>query len=170
MWYQHILLTRKQHTRNGKSQKTENKLLHMQGAAMLSCNKKWRVCSSCDKILTETSDENPIVPHHAKYPNVVTGANFLKALNQRPEYVCTCYHHMLFHKIVQQFHMEDYDISNETVKECLPHWYVMKCTDTHLMKMMTWHHINGHNLCQMISNMMIYMSCMNIFVYAAETA
>ena len=59
------------------------------------------ICSSCDKILTETSDENPIVPHHVKYPNVVTGANFLKALNQRPEYVCTCCHHMLFHKTVQ---------------------------------------------------------------------
>ena len=27
---------------------------------------------------------------------------------------------------MQQFHMEDYDISNETVKECLSHWYVMK--------------------------------------------
>ena len=33
---------------------------------------------------------------------------------------------MLFHKTVQQFHMEDYDISNETVKECLSHLYVMK--------------------------------------------
>ena len=82
---------------------------------------KQYIYSSCDKILTETSDENPIVPHHAKYPNVVTGANFLKALNQRPKYVCTCCHHMLFHKTVQQFHMEDYDISNETVKECLSH-------------------------------------------------
>ena len=33
---------------------------------------------------------------------------------------------MLFHKTVQQFHIEDYDISNETVKECLSHEYVMK--------------------------------------------
>ena len=84
------------------------------------------ICSSCDKILKETSDENPVVPHDAKYPNAVSGANFLKALNQRPEYVCTCCHHMLFHKTVQQFHMEDYDISNETVKESLSHRYVMK--------------------------------------------
>ena len=44
-------------------------------------------CSSCDKILTETSDENPIVPYYAKYPNVFTGTTFLKALNERPEYV-----------------------------------------------------------------------------------
>ena len=84
------------------------------------------ICSTCDKILKETSDENPVIPHDTKYPNAVTGANFLKALNQRPEYVCTCCHHMLFHKTVQQFHMEDYDISNETVKECLSHRYVMK--------------------------------------------
>ena len=66
------------------------------------------------------------MPHYAKYPNAITGANFLKALNQRPEYVCTCCHCMLFHKTVQQFHMEDYDISNETVKEYLSHQYVMK--------------------------------------------
>ena len=33
---------------------------------------------------------------------------------------------MLFHKTVQQYNMKDYDISNETVKECLTHQYVMK--------------------------------------------
>ena len=33
---------------------------------------------------------------------------------------------MLFHKTVQQFHIKDYDMSNETVKECLSHRYVMK--------------------------------------------
>ena len=50
----------------------------------------------------------------------------MKALNQRPEYVCTCCHHMLFHKTVQLFNITDYDMSNETVKECLSHQYVMK--------------------------------------------
>ena len=25
------------------------------------------ICSSCDKILKETSDENPVVPHYARY-------------------------------------------------------------------------------------------------------
>ena len=87
---------------------------------------KSKICTSCDKGLKETSDESPVLPYHAKYSNAVTGANFLKALNQRPEYVCTCCHHMLFHKTVQQFHMKDYDMSNETVKECLSHQYVMK--------------------------------------------
>ena len=77
------------------------------------------ICSSCDKILKETNNENPVVPHYVRYPNVVTGANFLKVLNQRPEYVCTCCHCMLFHKPVQLFHMQDYDISNETVKASL---------------------------------------------------
>ena len=59
-------------------------------------------------------------------PNVVTGAYFLKVLNQRPEYVCTCCHCMLFLKTVHQFHIEDYDISNETVKASLSQQYVMK--------------------------------------------
>ena len=79
------------------------------------------ICTSCDKRLKETSDENPVLPYYAKYSNAVTGANFLKALNQRPEYVCTCCHHMLFCKIVQWLNIKDYDMSNETEKECLSH-------------------------------------------------
>ena len=33
---------------------------------------------------------------------------------------------MLFHKTVQLFNITDYDISNETVIECLSHQYEMK--------------------------------------------
>ena len=91
-----------------------------------SVHEEQYICSSCDKILKETSDENPVVPYYAKYPNAVMGANILKALNQRPEYVSTCCHGMLFHKTVEQFNMKDYNISNETVKKCLSHRYVMK--------------------------------------------
>ena len=75
------------------------------------------ICTSCNKALKQTSDENPVLPYHAKYTNAVTGANFLKAPNQRPEYVCTCCHRMLFRKTVQHFHIKDYDMSNETVQE-----------------------------------------------------
>ena len=38
-------------------------------------------------------------------PHAVAGANFLKALNKRPEYVCTCCHCMLFCKTVQLFNI-----------------------------------------------------------------
>ena len=41
---------------------------------------------SCDKALKQTSDENQCVPYHARNANAVTGAKFLKALNQKPEY------------------------------------------------------------------------------------
>ena len=84
------------------------------------------ICTSPDKRLKETSNENPVVQYFGKYPNAVAEANFLKALNQRPEYVCTCCHRMLFHKTVQLFNITDYDMSNETVKECLSHRYVRK--------------------------------------------
>ena len=33
---------------------------------------------------------------------------------------------MLFHKTVQLFHTTQYDMSDETVKQCLSHQYVMK--------------------------------------------
>ena len=91
-----------------------------------SGNEDQYICPSCDKRLKETSNENPVLPYYGKYPNAVAGANFLKALNQRPEYVCTCCHHMLFHKTVQLFHTTDYDMTDEIVKECLSHQYVMK--------------------------------------------
>ena len=50
----------------------------------------------------------------------------MKALNQRPEYVCLCCHCMLFHKAVWLFHTTNYDMSDEIVKECSSHCYVMK--------------------------------------------
>ena len=40
---------------------------------------------------------------------------------------------MLFHKTVWLFHTTDYDMSDETVKECLSHQYVMK-----------WHRYTSH--------------------------
>ena len=91
-----------------------------------SAHEEQYIWSLCDKRLKETSNENPVLPYFAKYPNAVAGAHFLKALNQRPEYVATCCHCMLFCKTVQQFNITDYDMSNETVKECLSLQYVMK--------------------------------------------
>ena len=63
------------------------------------------ICASCDKRLKETSNENPVLPYYGKYPNAVAGVNFLKTLNQRPEYVFTCCHHMLFNKTVQYYRL-----------------------------------------------------------------
>ena len=86
-----------------------------------SANEDQYIGASCDKRLKETSYENPVLPYYVKYPNAVAGANFLKVLNQRPEYVCTCCYCMLFCKTKQLFHTADYGISDEIVKECLAH-------------------------------------------------
>ena len=86
-----------------------------------SAQEEQYICALYDKRLKERSNENPVLPYYEQYPNAVAGANFLKALNQRPEYVCTCCHHMLFHKTVQQLNIKEYDMSNEAVKECLSH-------------------------------------------------
>ena len=63
-------------------------------------NENQYMCTSCDNRLKETSNEKPVLPYYGKYPHAVVGENFLKALNQRPEYVCTGCHCMLFHKTV----------------------------------------------------------------------
>ena len=65
-----------------------------------SGNAEQYICASCDKRLKETSNENPVLPYYGKYPNAVAGANFLKALNQRPNMcvhaVIICYFVKLF--------------------------------------------------------------------------
>ena len=45
-----------------------------------SAHKEQYICALCDKRLKEISNENPVFPYYAKYPNAV--ANFLKALNE----------------------------------------------------------------------------------------
>ena len=44
-------------------------------------NEDQYICTSCDKRLKETSNENPVLPYYGKYPHAVAGANFLKAVN-----------------------------------------------------------------------------------------
>ena len=81
---------------------TSQVLLYSQclGNVAKSANEDQYICASCDKRLKETSNENAVLPYYGKYLNAVAGANILKALNQRPKYVCTCCCHMLFCKTV----------------------------------------------------------------------
>ena len=51
-------------------------------------NEDQYICTSCDKRLKETSNENPVLPYYGKYPHAVAGANFLKALNSTDLNMC----------------------------------------------------------------------------------
>ena len=50
---------------------------------------------------------------------------FLKALQDIPQYVCTCCHQLLFCQNVQPFHIDHYDLSNSIVAKSLSHHYTM---------------------------------------------
>ena len=50
-------------------------------------------------------------------------ANFMKSLQEKPEYVCTCCHCLLFKNTVKVFHVEKYDLTNSIVKKCLSYRY-----------------------------------------------
>ena len=54
------------------------------------------------------------------------GENFLKALQNKPEFVCTCCHHMLFRKMVVVFHENKYDFGNTLVERALSSLYKYK--------------------------------------------
>ena len=69
--------------------------------------------------LTETNIANPIVPYHVKEGKQRDGANFLKALNEKPEYMSTCCHRLLFRKTVRNFLINEYDYTNEIVQKSL---------------------------------------------------
>ena len=65
------------------------------------------ICNSCSKMLYKTSVDNPAVLMYKKDKNIRAGALFLKALSNRPEFVCTCCHRMLFCKTVRMFKEDD---------------------------------------------------------------
>ena len=76
------------------------------------------ICLSCGKTLHITDNENPIVPYHVKDKCLVAAAKFMKLLLEKPEYVCTCCHRLLFRKTVKKFNIE-YEMSNPVVKKSL---------------------------------------------------
>ena len=66
-----------------------------------------------------------MLPYSGRYPNVKAGTNFLKSLQEMPQFVCTCCHRILFHKTVRPFNIREYDMNNDIVQKCLSHHYRM---------------------------------------------
>ena len=62
-------------------------------------------------------------PYHGRYPRVKAGTNFLKSLQEMPQFVCTCCHCMLFNKTVKPFNIREYDMNNDIMQKCLSHHY-----------------------------------------------
>ena len=87
------------------------------------------ICLSCDKTLHITDNENPIVPYHIKDKCLIAAVKFMKLLLEKPEYVCTCCHHLLFRKTVKTFNIEEYEMSNPIVKKSLSYQYQMVITN-----------------------------------------
>ena len=83
------------------------------------------VCLSCHKRLQETNNNNIVLQYYGRHPNIKAGANFLKSLQEMPQFVCTCCHHILFHKTVKPFKNREHDMNNDTVQKCLFHHYRM---------------------------------------------
>ena len=101
-----------------------------------------------------------------KEGKVKDGTNFLKAQNEKPEYVCTCCHWLLFHKTVRNFLIDEYDYTNETVQKCLAHQYTSEQNvPVHLAEQKMKH----QKLTNVQKTLDIQMWKMNSFVYIVET-
>ena len=77
------------------------------------------ICNACGTYLSKTTDANPCVPLYACNAIAWSGTHFLRALKEKPEYICTCCHHLLFHRSVVSFHAEDFSMTNSIVHMCL---------------------------------------------------
>ena len=81
------------------------------------------ICLSCLKRLKEANNNNMVLPYYGRYANVKAGTNFLKSLQEMPQFVCTCCHCILFHKTVKPFKIGEYDMNYDIVQKCLSHYY-----------------------------------------------
>ena len=86
------------------------------------------ICNACGICLSKTTDANPCVP---LYAHNAIGSHFLRALKEKPEYICTCCHHLLFCRSVVSFHAEDFFMTNSIVNMSLSyqHSTVLDSTD-----------------------------------------
>ena len=70
------------------------------------------ICNVCKMCLLNTNNISPSVPIYSHNPIARSGAQFLKALQEKPEYICTCCHRMLFRRLVARFHMSQISLSH----------------------------------------------------------
>ena len=75
------------------------------------------ICLSCHKRLKETNNDNIVLPYYGRYPNVKAGTNFLKSLQEMPQFVCTCCHRILFNKTIKPFSIREYYLNNDIVQK-----------------------------------------------------
>ena len=77
------------------------------------------ICNVCKTCLSKTNNISVSVPIYSHHPIARSGAQFLKALQEKPEYICTCCHHLLFQRSVARFHVTDFTMTHSIVNMCL---------------------------------------------------
>lgn len=78
------------------------------------------ICQNCDTALTSSSDDGPLMPRFAvaRLANG-PGEEFLRAIREKPEYVCTCCHRWRFYRSVMRFDKAKYDFEKPIVRDAL---------------------------------------------------
>ena len=127
------------------------------------------ICLQCQNKLIGTTNENPIMGFHSKNTLMKAGANFLKSLDERPEYVCTSCHQMLFWKTFRLFKISGYDQTNEVVQNvCLIISFWKWNKSQHIL--MPWINtiVRGQTLYMTLMLMELLLFLMNLFVFTTE--
>ena len=78
------------------------------------------ICYTCKGRLQADKTDFPTMPRNAYARKLVDpGSRFLRAIREKPEFVCTCCHRMLFQRSVIRFDANRYNMVNEIVAETL---------------------------------------------------
>ena len=94
-------------------------LLSHVGESCASDNKQY-ICKTCHLSLHTKCNQAPSIPKALQTKHKSSPAQrFLNAVENKPEFVCTCCHYWLFRKSVSVFDEKQYNFNNPIVANAL---------------------------------------------------
>ena len=80
---------------------------------------KFYICKTCHSNLHDKNNREPTIPRMLLKCKKSAASKFLNAIDNKPEYVCTCCHRWLFKKSVNVFNEKKFDFDNIVVANAL---------------------------------------------------
>ena len=77
------------------------------------------MCKTCHSNLHDKNNREPTIPRMLLKGKKSAASKFFNAIDNKPQYVCTCCHRWLFKKSVSVFNEKKFDFDNIVVANAL---------------------------------------------------